>query len=248
MRSSLFGREAEEDQFVGCLFPNFIEEDGYHPLPHKRVQQEKDPFNLSRLEGISKTDIYMSPLVQRYEGPIPESLITFTKARALMGEGIIPTGCACFYIPDESFMCLVNNPDNYVPMLSRLRYVIGPDFSVKRDMPCALQIYNAYLNKLLTSYLQTRGVCMIPNIVWSIPRLYDTCFDGFPTESVIAINSMGIKGNKDNVYFWLKGYREALKRLKPKHILRYGEFIDGEVSAISTYYPNEHLNRMRYGR
>ena len=32
------------------------------------------------------------------------------------------------------------------------------------------------------------------------------------------------------------------------HIIRYGDKIAGEDESISTYYPNNHLNRMRHGR
>lgn len=198
---------------------------------------------------MSLTQKYQMPMVEKCICPIPMGLISFPQARAIASTKINHYNSVVhFFVSDEKFLCLRANPTKYIGILSRFAAVCGLDYSLQRDMPYPLQISNIYQNKLLSRYLQLNGLTVIPNVVWSVPKLYDICFDGLPTESVLVVNSMGIKGNPENVYFWLKGYKEMLERLKPIRIIRYGDFIEGEESSISAYFPCEHLNRMRHGR
>lgn len=206
-----------------------------------------DPFHLEWLEGMTLAD-YGMPVIAPFNGPVPTSLITFQEARA--GHCRNQDGIACphFYIDDLRFTCILNDLPRYTTMLANYPVVIGPDLSLKIDMPDPLKRYNSYLNKVITCYFQIHGLKAIPNVVWADPRCYDYCFAGFPVESTVAVNSMGIKGDRRSAFFWLKGYEEMINRLHPTHILRYGDKIKGEMESISTYYPNNHLNRMRYGR
>jgi hypothetical protein len=93
--------------------------------------------------------------------------------------------------------------------------------------------------------MQSCGIIVIPNVTWSAPDSYDYCFDGIPSKSVIAINSSGISQSDLNKYLWLKGYNEAIKRLSPTHIIRYGDMINGEYPDISVYFNNERLLSLR---
>ena len=234
--------------FSDCLFPEYFEKEVHCEKSKKSPRTYRDPFLLSKLEGMKLTPIYCMPVIEPYNGSLPSELITFSKARAEFNDGIRSSACPCFYMDDESFLCAVKKPDNYLNMLLQHPQVIGLDMSIQMDMPYATKVHNLFVNKLWTRYMQMKGCRMIANIVWAEPRLYDIAFDGFPSDSIVAVNSMGIKENRTSQYFWLKGYEEMLKRLNPCHIVRYGEPIYGEDESISTYYANNHLNRMRYGR
>lgn len=89
---------------------------------------------------------------------------------------------------------------------------------------------------------------MVPNATWSTPASYDYAFKGLPKQSVIAINSNGIKGNDAALYLWRKGYEEAIRMLEPTMILRYGDRLPGEWEEISVYYENLNLKNLRNGR
>ena len=95
---------------------------------------------------------------------------------------------------------------------------------------------------------QVNGMSVIINVVWSGPDSYEYAFAPIPRGSVIAINSSGVKGDSRSTYYWMDGYKEMLKVVKPEHIIRYGEKMPGEAESISTYYPNPYLTRMRHGR
>lgn len=238
--------QTNADDYSQTLFPDYMRET--EPLIIKsKTKTHPDPFHLEWLDGMTLTDFGM-PVVEPYNGLLPTYIIPFHEARAGYYKTITTTACPHFYIDDTYFTCVLNDLPKYTSILAGFPAVIGPDFSLKMDMPEPMKRYNAYLNKVITRYLQLHGINTIPNIVWADPNGYDYCFAGFPENSIVAVNSMGIKGNRQAVFFWKKGYEEMLNRLHPCHILRYGERINGEDESISTYYPNNHLNRMRYGR
>ncbi len=234
------------DDYSHTLFPEYMRET--EPLvPKRQTQPHADPFHLGWLEGMTRTDFDM-PVIEPYNGALPTSLLPFHEARANYYKHTTLSGCPHFYIDDSYFTCLLNDLPKYTTMLAGFPAVIGPDFSLKIDMDDPLKMYNSYINKMATRYFQLHGVKAIPNVVWADPKSYDYCFAGYPENSIVAINSMGIKGNRQSVFFWLKGYEEMINKLRPTHIMRYGPIINGEDENISTYYTNNHLNRMRHGR
>ena len=96
--------------------------------------------------------------------------------------------------------------------------------------------------------MQHNGINYIHNVSWSLPDSYDYSFSGLPKASVIAINCSGISGTDVSKYLWYKGYEEAVRRLNPLAIVRYGTKLSEEKGAISRYFENERLNLLRDGR
>lgn len=188
------------------------------------------------------------PIVERYDvdEELPQRFIAFHEAmnpKETDFESIVH-----FYEDDHHFERLFNNPDKYLPRLKQFKYVITPDKSQYLEMPYHIRYANNCENKAMAQYLQQQGVHIIFNVTWSLPDSYDFSFAGIPHDAVIAINSNGAYAHTDSKYFWQRGYAEALKRLHPKLILRYGHKMPQECEEISLYYENEYLRRMRYGR
>lgn len=187
------------------------------------------------------------PVINPYEGTPPENFIPFSRRNEIKSSSVAQTYALHFYINDPQFLCVYNDPDRYIDVLKRFHCVIGLDFSQYANMTYPQRLINNFMGKAYTAYFQKQGVLMIPNVTWSLPDSYEYCFDGHPQNSIIAINSTAIKQHDSSIYLWLKGYEEALKRLQPSLILRYGEFIPGENEEISVYYGNEYLNLLRNG-
>jgi hypothetical protein len=72
-----------------------------------------------------------------------------------------------FFLDDYQFERLWNSPNKYIEPLSKFNGVLGPDFSLYRNYPVALQIYNTFRNRWLCTFWQTRGLKVIPTISWS---------------------------------------------------------------------------------
>lgn len=123
-------------------------------------------------------------------------------------------------------------------MLSKFSYVLSPDFSLYTDFPKALQIYNHYRKHWLASYWQENGIKVIPTICWSTQDSFEWCFDGEPTQSCVAISSVGSANSKAKKKLFLDGYNEMLKRLEPTQIIFYGkvpEECNGNIIHIKQF-------------
>ena len=181
------------------------------------------------------------PSIEPYEGPAPTRLVGFNEARCEKEH----YGTVHFYLNDPLFECVWNNPLKYVPILKQYDSVIGPDFSQYTDMTYDERYFNAWRNRTLTAEFQIQGINVIPNVSWSLPDSYSYSFTGIPKHSIIAVNCTAIRGYNLSKYLWLKGYKEMLRQLEPRLIIRYGDRMPGENEAISVYFPNERLQRLR---
>ena len=144
-----------------------------------------------------------------------------------------------FFIDDYQFQRVWNDIDRYIPMFSRFEYVCTPDFSLYTDYPVALQIYNHYRKQWIGSYLQSKGIKVIPTVAWSDKNSFEWCFDGIPKEATVAVSSIGTQNNNRAKEGFIKGYNEMLNRLEPKQILFYGKVPDeceGNIVNIKSFY------------
>lgn len=137
-----------------------------------------------------------------------------------------------FFLDDYQFIRLWSNPDKYIPMLQKFKYVLSPDFSMFTDFPKALQIYNHYRKHWLAAYMQERGIDVIPTVCWSTQDSFDWCFDGEPTHGCVAVSAIGTQMRKESKEAFIQGYNEMLSRLKPETILFYGKVPGGCAGNI----------------
>lgn len=83
-----------------------------------------------------------------------------------------------FYTHDRNFERIWSNPKRYLPILQRFTGVITPYFSLYREMPLAMQIWNTYRNRSIAYWLQREDVPIIPNVRWGDERTYAFAFRG----------------------------------------------------------------------
>ena len=127
-----------------------------------------------------------------------------------------------FFIDDYQFQRVWSQPDTYIPMLTRFKALMTPDFSTYTDFPKAIQIYNHYRKHWLGAYWQWCGLMVIPTISWSDESSFGWCFDGEPEGGTVAVSAVGTQmDDKSRVLFRL-GYAEMLKRLHPETVIFYG--------------------------
>ena len=184
------------------------------------------------------------PVIPKYKGDIPEKLYPFNKAVAQKRYD----GTPHFYLNDKEFTRVLTFPEKYLEILKRFPSVIAPDFSQYIDMPLPMRFYHCFLNKALAAYWISNGVNVIPNVTWSTPDSYDYTFAGIEKNCVIAINCTGVRKSGYSKYLWLEGYKEAIRRLEPECIIRYGEKIPGEAEEMSVYFENENYEMLNNGR
>lgn len=143
-----------------------------------------------------------------------------------------------FFLDDYQFNRVWNNPDAYINMLSKFRYVMSPDFSTYTDFPKALQIFNHFRKHWLGAYMQMYGIDVIPTISWSDEKSFEWCFDGEPVGGVVAVSSVGVMNSKERKLLFMNGYNEMVKKLQPETILFYGQIPEectGNIIKIKSF-------------
>ena len=148
-----------------------------------------------------------------------------------------------FFLEDYQFTRLWGNIDYYVPMLSSYDSIMTPDFSLYTDFPIALQIYNHYRKHWIGAYLQQMGCHVVPTICWSDRESFRWCFDGEPTQGVVAVSSVGTQNSKKRREMFLEGYIEMMDRLQPTHVIFYGtvpEECGGDIVRIKAFSERFH--------
>ena len=150
-----------------------------------------------------------------------------------------------FFLDDYQFERVWNNIDKYTEVLQRFKAVMSPDFSMFTVNPKALQIYQHFRKHFIGAYWQANGLTVIPTINWADEKSFEWCFDGEPTNSIVAISTVGSMNSKANKEGFYKGYEEMKNQLQPKKILCYGtvpEELKNEVQGIGCHWERRFKN------
>lgn len=126
-----------------------------------------------------------------------------------------------FFIDDYRFESLWKDPMRNIDALMRIGCVLSPDFSLFRDMPVVMQMWNVYRNRWLGRHWQTHGIKVIPTISWSKP--HDFCYAGIPHGSIVAISSVGLGHDQAARYLFREGFEKMIDVLDPEVVLIYGK-------------------------
>ena len=153
-----------------------------------------------------------------------------------------------FFLDDYQFNRLWNRPDKYIPLLSKFKYVLSPDFSMYTDYPKAMQMWKHYQKHWLGAYMELFGIKVIPTVGWSDKDSFKWCFDGEPRNSIVAVSSSGTQKDKESKQLFLEGYNKMLEVLKPTKILFWGN-IPNEIDKSNVihmgYIMDEKFKLMR---
>lgn len=211
--------------------------------------------------AIPKPDIFKSELVHSarfshpHEFPILETA-HFKPYEAVAFEKVCGRGHRTsrkwihFYTFDHRFERVWNNPQRYLPLFRRFGGVISPDFSLYRELPLAMQIWNTYRNRALAHWLQQNGINVVPNIRWGDERSYGFVFEGLVPGGSFAIGSYGCIQNKLDRWHFKKGLAQMMKTLMPRTLINYGQvpfdifgkYLDAGVEVIQIL---DHASTMR---
>ena len=86
----------------------------------------------------------------------------------------------------------------------------------------------------------------MPTLSWSDENSYDFAFDGIEIGSTVTVSTVGILKNEEAKRYWISGMKEAIKRIKPKEIILYGQEIEfdyGDIKVIKF----KNTNTKRFG-
>lgn len=128
-----------------------------------------------------------------------------------------------FFLDDYRFETVWSRPFKALEALAPYEMVLTPDFSLYRDWPLLLQLWNTYRNRWCGRFWQEQGYSVIPTVSWSTVDSYDFCFLGVPRRSVVALSAVGVNRDDPLEYqLFMGGFVEMVQRLEPVVVLSYG--------------------------
>ena len=182
-----------------------------------------DVFHAFLVENADYDGYYELPVI-RTSDHLPDKVITFSKAMSKTWDDF---DCwVIFYEHDRDFERLWNKPRQYLDKLKKFKGIISPDFSLYRNMPLIMQMWNTYRSRAIAVWLQNNGVEVIPNVRFGDERTFSFCFDGVEENKTVAVGTHGcIKRKEDKIFFKI-GLARMVQRLSPKTIIVYGSAPD----------------------
>lgn len=224
-----------KDYIQGDLFPDFepthpksVDNNSTHSDENKR---ERQLLNLHLHNGFPTEGIEGLPLLSPYNGPLPNDLISFSDRNKML----YSYGIHC-YLYDYKFEQTWSNPSTVVPCLQKYKCVIGPDFSIFVDQPRAINVWNVYRNRWVTSYWQNQSVRAIPSASWGRIDSFDYCFDGLPCNSIIAVGHTAIGKDRSYRRLYRLGIETLIQRKNPTKLLVYEAPLDFTPKVEVVYY------------
>lgn len=132
-------------------------------------------------------------------------------------------GCVHFFLDDYRFETVWNRPHKALTALQPYTTLLSPDFSLYRNWPLVLQLWNVYRSRWCGRFWQEEGFTVIPTVSWSAAVSWDFCFLGVPRRSVVAVAAVGVKLDEPLAYrLFMDGFAEMVRRLEPVVVLGYG--------------------------
>lgn len=179
----------------------------------------REVFHSFLVENAEYEGFFEIPKI-RTSDEVPEKVVSFSKAMAKTRKDF---DCwVMFYEHDVKFERLWHNPKQYLKKLKKFKGIISPDFSLYRNMPLGMQMWNTYRGKALAHWLGENGIPVIPNVRWNDERTYLFCFDGIEKNKTVAIGTHGCLKRKEDKEYLKKGLEQLVKKLSPQRILVYG--------------------------
>ena len=120
-----------------------------------------------------------------------------------------------------------------------------PDFSLYRDMPLAMKIWNIYRSRLIGQMCQNTGIIVIPTVSWAEPATFNFCFDGIEPGGTVAVSSVGVMRDPDAMEIFKAGMAKMLEVCAPRKIIFYGKPMPelcGKVDFVC--FSNENQQRL----
>lgn len=164
---------------------------------------------------------------------VPDRLIAYNDRYAC--DNAKPGDATHFFLDDYRFETLWSKPERPVSRLKRVGISLTPDFSLWREMPLAMQLWQVYRSRWCGCWMQFHGVPAVPTVSWSTKESYEFCFAGIPRGSTVAISTVGVRDDSAKWNF-AHGVEAMLYALNPAAVLCYGR-LDEQQQSLFEFFP-----------
>ena len=144
-----------------------------------------------------------------------------------------PGDAVHFFLDDYRFETMWTKPQRGLSRVMRAGIALTPDFSLWREMPLAMQLWQVYRSRWCGAWMHSNSVAVIPTLSWSTPPSYGFCFAGIAKNSTVAVSSVGIRGAAATSSY-LDGVQAMIDVLRPDYVLVYGRSLGEDTLFTST--------------
>jgi hypothetical protein len=130
-------------------------------------------------------------------------------------------GICHFFLWDEKFETVWRRPYASLPAVASYKAVLTRDFSLCRDAPLTVQLWNTYCNRWMGAFWQHQGLRVIPTIGWSTARTFRFAFCGVPPGQILAIGTPDLRDRIAKRPF-VRGLKVMCERLAPAGLIVFG--------------------------
>lgn len=204
------------------------------------LERKKHLLNLQWHNDFQTTGVEGFPMLKPFADDLPSIFISFSERN----KRLYDCGVHCFlydYMIEQTW----NAPSRVVQSLKQYRCVVAPDFSIFTDMPRALNVWNIYRNRWISSYWQSQGINVVPSASWGSVDSFEYCFDGLPENSVIAIGHSTIGKEKPFKRLYRMGVETLIDKKHPTKLFVYGSPLDFDVQTEVVYQEGFIIRKLR---
>ena len=169
-------------------------------------------------------------------GRVPAWLVPYRQR--LRSQEAPEDGAVHFFLDDYRFETVWSRPYKALAALAPYQMLLTPDFSLYRDWPLTLQLWNVYRSRWCGRFWQAEGFTVIPTVSWSTAASYDFCFLGVPRRGVVAVSAVGVNLDAPLEYqLFVDGFVAMVRWLEPRVVLSYGRLPAAchELVEVVTY-------------
>lgn len=203
------------------------------PIMGKNRNGLQDMWNAFMVRG-AKFSVNDIPLCPTTATSLPAKLISYDEAKSIhkkemrRGNGDYHVDAFIhFYIDDQKFdgkrTSIWLYYDNALEIIRHFSGIITPDFSTYADFPEPIKLWNFYRMNAFGYWIGSQKIPVISNARWGTEETWRYCFDGNPSNSMLAIGTVasGIRLLKNRPLFE-NGLFKMVEKLQPHTIIVYG--------------------------
>lgn len=190
----------------------------------KRQRRKMIYDNMHLMEGMTFTPNFGFPQMSAYTGTTDFVCVSYSDRKLYDGR----QQALHFFLDDYRFRDPVwCGLEETTFSIRNFDYYFTPDLSLWRDVPTEhYNRQNIYRSRFIGAYWQHCGYAVIPTASWGGMNSFTFCFEGLPTDSIIAVSGMGNRENAASFNLWCYGLRRLEEAVHPVLILVYGEEVD----------------------
>jgi hypothetical protein len=160
---------------------------------------------------------------------LPARLVPYNSRHATATAG--PDAAVHFFLDDYRFETVWTKPERGLTRIGAVGAALTPDFSLWRDMPTVMQLWQVYRSRWCGAWLSWHGIRVVPTLSWSTPASYSFAFAGIEHGSVVAVSTVGVWRDPAAQELFAAGYTEMLHQIRPSTVLVYGRTPTQQLTA-----------------